>query len=260
MKQLFLFLLLAFSTTLFAQRFTLEGQVKDPDAISLEGATVYVQSLKDSITMAYGITNKTGQFSININAEEETKLLFNVAYLGYQPYSKDIDVPTENKFDMGTVTLSDQIEELDVVSIIGKAPPIVIKKDTIEYNADSFKTLANDRAEDLLKKLPGVEFDIDGNITVNGVEVEAINVDGMEFFGEKMGDIALKNLPSNVISKVQVTDYKTNLQKFTGEESDSGTKEINIKIKKGKNTAFFGDLNGGVGTDDKYQANATYSK
>lgn len=84
MKQLFLFLLLAFSTTLFAQRFTLEGQVKDPDAISLEGATVYVQSLKDSITMAYGITNKTGQFSININAEEETKLLFNVAYLGYQ--------------------------------------------------------------------------------------------------------------------------------------------------------------------------------
>ena len=256
MKQLFLFLLLACSSTLFAQRFTLEGQVKDPDAITLEGATVYVQSIKDSITMAYGITNKTGQFSININAEEETKLLFNVAYLGYQPYSKDIDVPTGNKFDMGTVTLADQAEQLDVISIIGKAPPIVIKKDTIEYNADSFKTLANDRAEDLLKKLPGVEFDIDGNITVNGVAVEAINVDGMEFFGEKMGDIALKNLPSNVISKVQVTDYKTNLQKFTGEESDSGTKEINIKIKKGKNTAFFGDLNGGYGTDDKYQANA----
>ncbi len=256
LKHSFLLLFLACSTSLFAQRFTLEGQVKDPDAITLEGATVYVQSLKDSITMAYGITNKTGQFSININAEEETKLLFNVAYLGYQPYSKDIDVPTENKFDMGTVTLSDQIEQLNVISIIGKAPPIVIKKDTIEYNADSFKTLANDRAEDLLKKLPGVEFDIDGNITVNGVAVEAINVDGMEFFGEKMGDIALKNLPSNVISKVQVTDYKTNLQKFTGEESDSGTKEINIKIKKGKNTAFFGDLNGGVGTDDKYQANA----
>ena len=256
LKQLILLLLLVCSSTLFAQRFTLEGQVKDPDAIALEGATVYLQSLKDSITMAYGITNKTGQFSININAEDATQLLFNVAYLGYTPYAKNIDVPSGKEFNMGTVTLSDAVERLDVISIIAKAPPIVIKKDTIEYNADSFKTLPNDRAEDLLKKLPGVEFDIDGNITVNGVEVEAINVDGMSFFGEKMGDIALKNLPSNVISKVQVTDFKTNLQKFTGEESDSGTKEINLKIKKGKNKAFFGDLNGGVGTDDKYQANA----
>ena len=256
MKHSILLLLLVCSSTVFAQRFTLEGRVEDPDAIALEGATVYLQSLKDSITMAYGITNKTGQFSININAEDADKLLFNVAYLGYSPYAKDIDVPAGNKFDMGKVTLSDAVEALDVISIIAKAPPIVIKKDTIEYNADSFKTLPNDRAEDLLKKLPGVEFDIDGNITVNGVEVEAINVDGMSFFGEKMGDIALKNLPSNVISKVQVTDYKSNLQKFTGEESDSGTKEINLKIKKGKNRAFFGDLNGGVGTDDKYQANA----
>ncbi|MDN3665398.1 outer membrane beta-barrel protein [Algibacter miyuki] len=256
MRHLLLVIFLVSSSALFAQRFTLEGHVKDEGAVALEGATVYVQSLKDSITMAYGITNKAGEFSININSEGEPKLLFNVAYLGYKPYAKDIAVPAENKFDMGTVTLADQIEELNVVSIIGKAPPIVIKKDTIEYNADSFKTLANDRAEDLLKKLPGVEFDIDGNITVNGVAVEAINVDGMAFFGEKMGDIALKNLPSNVISKVQVTDYKTNLQKFTGEESDSGTKEINIKIKKGKNKAFFGDINGGYGTDDKYQGNA----
>ena len=78
----------------------------------------------------------------------------------------------------------------------------------------------------------------------------------MRFFGEKKGDIALKNLPSNVISKVQVTDYKTNTQKFTGEESDSGTKEINFTIKKGKNRASFGDVKLGYGTDKKYQANA----
>lgn len=77
----------------------------------------------------------------------------------------------------------------------------------------------------------------------------------MEFFGEKKGEIALKNLPSNVVSKVQVTDYKTNMQKFTGEESDSGTKEINLKIKKGMNRATFGDVKVGVGTDDKYQGN-----
>ncbi|GAA4290777.1 outer membrane beta-barrel protein [Aestuariibaculum suncheonense] len=256
LKKLLLVIALCFTSGLFAQKFTLEGVVKDEYATVLEGATVYLQSIKDSVPMAYGITNKSGEFSIQVNAEDDKKAIFNIAYLGYKPYLKDIDVPVGNKLDMGVVTLQDQVEELNVVSIVGKAPPVVIKKDTIEYNADSFKTLPNDKAEDLLKKLPGVDIDIDGNITVNGVEVEAINVDGMRFFGEKRGDIALKNIPSQAISKVQVTDYKTDMQKFTGEESTSGTKEINLKIKKGQNRATFGDIKGGYGTDDKYQANA----
>lgn len=256
MKISLLLLSLFISTTLFAQKFDLEGVVKDQNDIGLEGATVYLQSIKDSIPIAYGITNKNGEFFIHANTESDSKFIFNIAYLGYKPYRKDVDVPNGDQLKMGVVTLDDQVEELDVVSIIGKAPPVVIKKDTIEFNADSFKTLPNDKAEDLLKKLPGIEIDLDGNISYNGIEVEAINVDGMRFFGEKKGDIALKNLPSNVVSKVQVTDYKTNMQKFTGEESDSGTKEINLKIKKGKNRAAFGDVKAGYGTDEKYQATA----
>ncbi|MFG6687700.1 outer membrane beta-barrel protein [Mariniflexile sp. HNIBRBA6329] len=256
MKNLVILLSLFAYSTLFAQKFTLEGVVKDQSANILEGATVYLQSIKDSIPISYGITNKSGEFSLQVNTETDSKAIFNIAYLGYKPYRKDIDVPSGKELSLGTITLDDQVEELNVVSIIGKAPPILIKKDTIEYNADSFKTLPNDKAEDLLKKLPGIEIDVDGNITMNGIEVEAINVDGMRFFGEKKGEIALKNLPSNVISKVQVTDYKTNNQKFTGEESDSGTKEINLTIKKGKNRAVFGDVKVGYGTDDKYQANA----
>ncbi|MBJ6368326.1 outer membrane beta-barrel protein [Snuella sedimenti] len=256
MKKSLLLLSFLFSITLYAQKFTLEGVVKDNTSYVLEGASVYLQSIKDSVVMAYGITNKEGAFSIRVNAEDAPKIRFNIAYLGYKPFSKDVLVPEGDNLNIGTIELEDQVEALDVVSVIGKAPPVVVKKDTIEYNADSFKTLPNDKAEDLLKKLPGVDIDMDGNITVNGVEVEAINVDGMRFFGEKKGDIALKNIPSNVVSKVQVTDYKTNMQKFTGEESDSGTKEINLKIKKGKNRAYFGDVKLGYGTDDKYQANA----
>ncbi|WNH11751.1 outer membrane beta-barrel protein [Thalassobellus suaedae] len=254
MKTLLLFLV--FTSTLFAQKFTLSGIVKDQDSIILEGATVYLQSIKDSIPISYGITNKNGEFSLQVNTEDDKKAIFNIAYLGYKPFLEDINVPNSDKLNIGVVILEDQVEALNVVSIIGKAPPVLIKKDTIEYNADSFKTLPNDRVEDLLKKLPGVEIDLDGSITVNGVEVEAINVDGMSFFGEKNGAIALKNIPSNAVSKVQVTDYKTDMQKFTGEESDSGTKEINLKIKKGKNKAYFGDVNLGYGTDEKYQANA----
>ncbi|QDO94143.1 TonB-dependent receptor [Formosa sediminum] len=260
MKKILLLLLLSFTGTLFAQKFTLEGIVQDKNSIVLEGATVYLQSIKDSIPMSYGITNKNGEFSIPVNAEDDSKVIFNVAYLGYKPFIKDINVPEGKALNIGAITIEEQVEELNVVSIIAKAPPILIKKDTIEYNADSFKTLPNDKAEDLLKKLPGIEIDIDGNITMNGIEVEAVNVDGMAFFGEKSGDIALKNLPSNVISKVQVTDYKTNTQKFTGEESDSGTKEINLTIKKGKNRATFGDVKAGYGTDEKYQVNANIFK
>ncbi len=249
-----------FTVSLFAQKFTLEGIVKDTNTYKLEAATVFLQAAKDSLVIAYGITNKEGQFSIKVNADNDQSLILNVGYLGYKPFTKVITVPKTDVLDLGVITLEESVEQLNTVSITAKAPPIVIKTDTIEFNADSFKTLPNDRAEDLLKKLPGFEIDVDGNITVNGVDVEAINVDGMRFFGEKNGDIALKNLPSNVISKVQVTDYKTNMQKFTGEESDSGTKEINLKIKKGKNTAFFGDINAGYGTDEKYQVNANLFK
>ncbi|WP_445737496.1 outer membrane beta-barrel protein [Mariniflexile sp.] len=256
MKSFLLPIVLLIPVSIFAQKFTLEGTVKDQIANVLEGATVYLQSIKDSIPISYGITNKNGEFSLQVNTETDSKAIFNIAYLGYKPYRQVINVPEGKALNLGNITLEDQIEQLNVVSIIGKAPPILIKKDTIEYNADSFKTLPNDKAEDLLKKLPGIEIDLDGNITMNGIEVEAINVDGMRFFGEKKGDIALKNLPSNVISKVQVTDYKTNRQKFTGEESDSGTKEINLTIKRGKNRAIFGDVKVGYGTDEKYQANA----
>ncbi len=234
--------------------------LKDQDSIVLNGATVYVQSAKDSVPIAYGITNKNGEYSLRVNAGEDSKVIFNIASLGYEPYIKIVNVPQNGTLNMGYLVLNNEIEELDVITIIARAPPVLIKKDTVEYNADSFKTLPNDKAEDLLKKLPGVEIDLDGIITVNGIEVEAINVDGMRFFGEQKGDIALKNLPSNVISKVQVTDYKTDNQKFTGEESDSGTKEINFKIKKGKNRATFGDVKLGYGTDEKYQANANVFK
>ncbi|AJR04915.1 outer membrane beta-barrel protein [Siansivirga zeaxanthinifaciens] len=256
MKNITFLIFLCLSSSLFAQKFTLEGVVKDRNANTLDGATVYLQSIKDSVPISYGITNKNGKFSLQVNAENDKKAIFNIAYLGYKPFLKDINIPDGDLLNLGDITLDDQVEELNVISIIGKAPPVVIKKDTIEYNADSFKTLPNDKVEDLLKKLPGVEIDLDGVITVNGVEVEAINVDGMSFFGEKNGEIALKNIPSNAISKVQVTDFKTDMEKFTGEESTSGTKEINLKIKKGKNKAYFGDVNLGYGTDDKYQANA----
>ena len=256
MKKIIFLLSLFFTSILFAQKFTIKGTVKDQSNLVLEGATVYIQSIKDSIPIAYGITNKNGLFSIHVNTENDSKAIFNIAYLGYKPYKKDINIPTGNVLDMHVIKLEDQAESLNAVSIITRSPPVVIKKDTIEYNADSFKTLPNDKAEDLLKKLPGIEIDLDGNMTYNGIEVEAINVDGMRFFGEKKGEIALKNLPSNVVSKVQVTDFKTNMQKFTGEESDSGTKEINLKIKKGKNRGAFGDVKVGYGTDEKYQANA----
>ncbi|WP_157378272.1 outer membrane beta-barrel protein [Arenibacter latericius] len=256
MRTLVSILFLLAVNSIAGQKFNLEGVVQNKEEGALEGATVFVQNPNDSITMAYAITNKDGAFSIRVNAEKENKLLFKVAHLGYTPFSKQIIVPEDDKLVLDDIIVEEQVEELTEVFLLGEAPPVLMKKDTIEYNADSFKTLPNDKVEDLLKKLPGIEIDMDGGITHNGIEVEAVNVDGMRFFGEKKGNIAIKNLPSLVVDKVQVTDYKTDLQKFTGEESDSGTKELNLKIKKGKNKGYFGDVAGGYGTDKKYQANA----
>ncbi|HMR15223.1 MAG TPA: carboxypeptidase-like regulatory domain-containing protein, partial [Mariniflexile sp.] len=131
MKRLFLLLVLFSSSILFAQKFTLEGVVKDHSATLLEGATVYVQSIKDSVPIAYGITNKNGAFSLQVNTETDSKAIFKIAYLGYKPYKQDINVPEGKQLHLGTIVLEDQIEQLNVVSIIGKAPPILIKRDTI---------------------------------------------------------------------------------------------------------------------------------
>ncbi|MEH6407105.1 MAG: outer membrane beta-barrel protein, partial [Leeuwenhoekiella sp.] len=130
-----------------------------------------------------------------------------------------------------------------------------IKKDTLEFNAASFQTRPDANLEDLLKKLPGAEVDSDGNITVNGKPVSRILVNGKEFFGDDP-QIATKNLPKEIINKIQVTDTKTKSEEFTGKAGDPDDKTINITIKEDKNKGYFARATAGGGTDDRYELSA----
>ncbi|MEP7093434.1 MAG: outer membrane beta-barrel protein, partial [Flavobacterium sp.] len=155
--------------------------------------------------------------------------------------------------DFGKLYLLESVNALENVVVKSEAPPITIKKDTLEFNAASYKVRPDSNVETLLKQLPGFDVDNDGKITVNGREVTQLLVNGKTFF-DKDGAIALKNLPAEIIKKVQVSDYKTKKEELSKQESTSDYSSINITIDEKKNKGFFGKILGGYGSDDRYES------
>jgi len=251
MKNFFLVLFLLCSTVFYAQSipFKITGKVlskkgKNP----LEAATVYLEKIKDSTVTTYTITDEKGFFSLaGKSFQKEAKLY--VSFIGYKSFRKKIT------FDKQTISLGNiYLEEdnaLDEVIITSRAP-ITIKKDTLEFNVKSFKTKKDANVEDLLKKLPGVEVDANGKITVNGKPVNKILVNGKPFFGNDP-TITTKNLSKDIIEKVQITNTKTKAEAFTGQKGDDDNKTINLTIKKENNKGWFGRVAAGKGTDKRYE-------
>jgi hypothetical protein len=230
--------------------FKISGVVKDSiSKTALMSSTVYLERLKDSTMVSYSITDSDGFFEIE-DYSNDSILNFNVSYTGMKNYSRTIDI-RNSPIDLGTIYLSATADQLDEVMVKADRSPIVIKKDTLEFNASSFKTRDGANLEELLEKLPGLKVDADGNITVNGKPVQRILVNGKSFFGDDP-KIATKNLPKSIIDKIQVVDTKTDNQEFTGEEGDQENKTINITIDEDKNRGFFSRLTLSGGTDERY--------
>lgn len=246
-------LLLSFSS--FAQNsITIKGKIIDKNTqIPLEEATVYLTSVKDSSVIDYTISDKNGFFKID--TKKITKPVFlKIAYMGYQTFKEEAKQISESK-DFGTLYLLENANVLGEVIIKNEAPPIRIKKDTLEFNASSFKVRPDSNVETLLKQLPGVEVAADGKITVNGKEVNQILVNGKPFF-DKDGKIALQNLPSDIINKVQISDTKTKKEELSGQAASTNNTSINLTIDEDKNKGFFGKFMGGFGTDGRYESSA----
>ena len=129
---------------------------------------------------------------------------------------------------------------------------VVVKQDTLEFNAGSFHTAPTASVEDLLKKLPGVEVGSDGSITSGGKTVTKILIDGKEFFADDP-KMASKNLPSNMVEKVQVVDRKSETARLTGVDDGEDETVINLTVKKDMNNGWFGNVSAGYGTDHRYQ-------
>ena len=249
MKNIFFILFLTIVSNSYSQQFEISGVLQDINKFPIESATVYVESIKDSTMISYSISDKTGAFSIEGRTKIEEANFF-VSYTGMKTYTQKVNL-TQNSIDLKTIILLENAEELNSVLVVADRAPITIKKDTLQFNASSFKTGADANAEDLLKKLPGMVVDKDGNITVNGKPVNKILVNGKEFFGSDF-KIATKNLPKEIIDKIQVVDTKTKAEAFTGEDGDKENKTINITIKEDKNKGMFGRATAGYGTDDRY--------
>ncbi len=223
---------------------------------NLSSASVSFLQASDSIAMDFMISDKDGAFLINDLPAGNYRLL--ISFLGYKGMSRSFTISaTKKDVDFGALYMQKGNDLLEAVIV--EKPPIEIKEDTVEYNAGSFKVKTNAFAEDLFKKLPGVQVDKDGNITAQGEAIQKIYVDGKEFFGTDP-KLASKNITNDMIESVQVFDDMSDQAKFTKIDDGSRTKAINIKLKKDKRKGYFGRGVAGYGTDDRYQSTLTFNR
>ena len=228
--------------------------VDSQDTTELIEATVRLLMANKDSTMVKGTTtDMNGVF--NIKGVKAGKYLLRFSYLGYNDVIKHVTVGEDGRdVNMGVVTMDPNTIMLKEAVVVGVKTAITVKEDTVEFNADSYKTQANAVVEDLLKRLPGVEVGTDGKITANGKEVKKILIDGKEFFSDDP-TVASKNIPADMINKLQVIDRKSDLARLTGVDDGDDETVINLTVKKGMNNGWFGTVNAGYGTDKRYAGN-----
>lgn len=251
MRHFLLLSILFLSLSATAQKFEITGKMVDKsDGSPLESATLFVESPSDSTLVTYTISDEEGNFVLEGSSKSDSLRLIG-SYAGYLPYKQIINMG-ERKIQLGVVSMEISNNMLGEVTVVAARAPITVKTDTLEFNAASFDTRPDANLEDVMKKLPGVEVDSQGNITVNGKPVSRILVNGKEFFGNDP-KIATKNLPKEIIDKIQVVDTKTKSEEFTGKAGDPDNKTINITIQEDKNHGYFTRVTAGGGTDDRYE-------
>lgn len=247
MKQI-TFLTFLLTTTLCTAQITVKGVVKDSIGEPLELANIIAINTATKAMASYAITNDRGYFKLDL--EKNTSYTVQVSYIGMKTFSETLSTKDTN-IDKNYTLQEDNA--LDAVELTYEMP-VTISGDTLVYNADSFKDGTERKLEDVLKKLPGVEINADGQIEVEGKVVTKLMVDGKDFFD---GDtkLATKNIPSNAVDKVQVLKNYSEVGQLGGVTNNQDNIAINIKLKEGKKNFWFGDVTAGSGvasTDDLY--------
>jgi len=220
-------------------------------------ATISVLQAKDSALVTFTLSNKTGAFEVKGLAAGDYRLI--ITHQAFLEWKKLVSVTVDQKLvDIGEINPSKDYKTLGGVTVVSEAP-IVVKNDTIQFNASGFKTQPNATVEDLLKKLPGVEVDKEGTVKSQGEQVQKVLVDGKEFFGNDP-KLATKNLTADMVESVQVFDDMSDQAKFTKIDDGSRSKTINIKLKKDRNKGYFGRALVGYGDKGRYEGNLSISK
>ncbi len=247
MKSLILSLLSLLSVW-SACAYNITGTVTDAEGEPLIKATVRVLKA-DSTAIKGVITDLDGKFKLT--DVPKGKYRIEATYVGFAKQLIPITVSKKNLV-MDTIVLHEDAALLKDLTVTGIQTPIRVAEDTIEFNAASYRTQPNAVVEDLLKRLPGVEVGTDGSITANGKSVTKILVDGKEFFSDDP-KVASKNLPVDMIDRLQVVDRKSDLARLTGVDDGEEETVINLTVKKNMKNGWFGNAEAGYGTDDRYK-------
>jgi hypothetical protein len=257
MKQLFFIICIFYAPITFAQQgFTVKGKVVNEANAPLDGLRVMVHYFKGDDTI-YIFTNAKGHFIAK--GVSNSSFYITVQGIGLLPFSKFYDLQIENnEVNVEPITMLTKSKSIANVVVVGKHA-IQIKEDTLSFNADSFKTKGDLPTEELLKKLPGVLVDKDGNITAQGKQVTGVKVNGKEFFG---GDVkaATREIPVEMIDKIQIIDDYGDQANFTGNKDGDPNKIINLQLRKDKNEGYFGNATVGAGTINRYIAGGSINQ
>ncbi|MBK5722470.1 TonB-dependent receptor [Dysgonomonas sp. Marseille-P4677] len=228
----------------------IEGSVyEEKTKESIVSATVKLLNTTDSATLQAVATNDKGHFKFWV---ESGKYIIEVSFIGYKTFSQEIELTTKQpNFTLSDILLQEGTIMLEAAVVEGKVPDIVVKGDTIEYNASSYSSQESDMLQDMVKNIPGIEVDENGNITANGKPIRKILVDGKEFFGNDI-PMALANLPANMIKKLQLYKEESETAKVTGFRDKDPEQVLNLVVKEELKQSTFGDIRAGYGSDDKY--------
>lgn len=215
-------------------------------------ANIRVLQKSDSTFITGKASDLDGRFNIPVS---NGSYILQISFIGYNDLFKDVVVSSSAPVvNLGKLTMSVDNILLSETVVTAKAAEIVVKGDTLEYNADSYKVTESAVVEDLLKKMPGVEIDTEGNITVNGRAITKILVDGEEFFSNDP-KVASKNLPANMVEKLQVLERRSEMAQMTGFDDGEEENVINLTVRPGMKEGLFGSAFAGYGSKDRYEAN-----
>ena len=258
-RTLFLFLLSIFSiSAAYSQQNTLKGNITDTlNKQNLTNAVVSFLRAKDSVLVKFVRTDQKGHFEIKGLPTGKYVLLS--SFPNYADYTDMITVSDTSQLDLGNIPMITKAHLLEEVVVKQSIGAIKLKGDTTEYRADSFHVQPNATVEELLKKLPGIQVDKNGQITAQGQKVQKVLVDGEEFFGDDP-TLVTQNIRADMVDKVQVFDKKSDQATFTGIDDGEKTKTLNLKLKDDKKNGYFGKIDAGAGTNQFYNDQLMFNK
>lgn len=242
-------LLLFFSIQIHSQSVKLTGTVKDSLGNPLEMASIIAKVKATEAIESYAITNDAGRYQIFLPINETYSL--QASYLGFETLNFEVTIADDRTDITKDLILKTAADELDGVEIVYEMP-VVIRGDTIVYNTDAFVTGNEKKLGDIIKALPGLELNEDGEIEVDGKVVQKVMVEGKDFFD---GDskLATKNIPADAVSKVEVLRNYNEVGQLRGVTNTQDQTAINIRLKEGKTNFWFGEITAGAGYGEKFR-------